>query len=96
MAIIKVMYNIVVTYIGALTKNIVAMKEHLEGDLDKDAIPTSAMPAISEAQRHKEREIVTKEVRRIWEVLLHFSWLCNVCVSGYDKSPICEACELWW
>ena len=47
---------------GALTKTIVAMKERLEGDMDKDT-PQSTMPAISEAQRRKEREIVTKEVR---------------------------------
>ncbi len=39
------------------------MKEHLEGDLDKDSAQTTTLPAISEAQRRKEREIVAKEVR---------------------------------
>ena len=50
---------------GALTKNMVAMKEHLEGDLEKEASqPTSSTlyPTITEAQRRKEKEIVSKEV----------------------------------
>lgn len=49
---------------GALTKKLVAMKEHLEGKLNKesDGGKGSALPAISEAQRRKEREIVSKEV----------------------------------
>ena len=49
---------------GALTKKLVAMKEHLEGNLEKegDGAKSSALPAISEAQRRKEREIVSKEV----------------------------------
>ena len=48
--------------LGALTKNIMAMKERLEGDLSKHEQP--GLPIISEAQRRKEREIITKEVRR--------------------------------
>ena len=48
--------------LGALTKNIMAMKERLEGDLPQNE--QSGLPIISEAQRRKEREMVTKEVRR--------------------------------
>lgn len=48
---------------GALTKNIVAMKEHLEGDLGKESSEGGViLPAISEAQRRKEREMISKEV----------------------------------
>ena len=47
--------------LGALTKNIMAMKERLEGDLPQEEQP--GLPIISEAQRRKEREMVTKEVR---------------------------------
>ena len=52
-------------YLGALTKNIMAMKERLEGDLPQNEQP--GLPIISEAQRRKEREMVTKEVRRVEE-----------------------------
>ena len=45
---------------GALTKNIMAMKERLEGDLAKDE--QTGLPIITEAQRRKEREMVMKEV----------------------------------
>ena len=48
--------------VGALTKNIVAMKERLEGDLAKESSESSFLPAISEAQKKKEREMVSKEV----------------------------------
>jgi TRAF3-interacting protein 1 len=48
--------------VGALTKNIMAMKERLEGDLPQNEQP--GLPIISEAQRRKEREMVTKEVGR--------------------------------
>ena len=51
--------------LGALTKNIMAMKERLEGDLPQNEQP--GLPIISEAQRRKEREMVTKEVRRVEE-----------------------------
>ena len=37
-----------------------AMKERLEGDLPQEEQP--GLPIISEAQRRKEREMVTKEV----------------------------------
>ena len=47
---------------GALTKNIVAMKEHLEGDLEKESSQVHVYPAITEAQRRKERELVSAEV----------------------------------
>ncbi len=50
------------TLVGALTKNIVAMKERLEG---KDVLSESIdnqKTSLSEAQRQKERVIVTKEV----------------------------------
>ena len=49
-----------VCFVGALTKNILAMKERLEGDLKKEE--QSGLPVITEAQRRKEREMVTKEV----------------------------------
>ena len=49
-------------YSGALTKNIMAMKERLEGDLPQEEQP--GLPIISEAQRRKEREMVTKEVSK--------------------------------
>ena len=38
-----------------------AMKERLEGDLPQEEQP--GLPVVSEAQRRKEREMVTKEVR---------------------------------
>lgn len=51
---------------GALTKNIVAMKEHLEGGLNKESSETKVyLPAISEAQRKKERELVSKEIEKL-------------------------------
>lgn len=50
---------------GALTKNIVAMKEHLEGTLKEASEENAFLPAISEAQRKKEREIVAKEIERL-------------------------------
>lgn len=46
--------------VGALTKNIMAMKERLEGDLPQEE--QTGLPIITEAQRRKEREMVTKEV----------------------------------
>ena len=50
-------------FVGALTKNIVAMKERLEGDLPKaDQQSRTDHSTLTEAQRQKEREIVTKEV----------------------------------
>ena len=49
--------------LGALTKNIVAMKERLEGNLPKsDQTTRIDHPTLTEAQRQKEREIVAKEV----------------------------------
>lgn len=47
--------------LGALTKNIVAMKERLEGKTTADQ-GQAVLPGISEAQRRKEREMVAKEV----------------------------------
>ncbi len=47
---------------GALTKNIVAMKERLEGKEVLSETGGSQKTSLSEAQRQKEREIVTKEV----------------------------------
>ena len=47
---------------GALTKAIVATKQRLEGDMP--AAEASGFPAISAAQRRKERDLVAREVRR--------------------------------
>ena len=56
-----------VNFAGALTKNIVAMKERLEGDLNKEDSNEAKvyLPAISEAQRKKERELVSKEIEKL-------------------------------
>ena len=53
-------------HVGALTKNIVAMKQRLEGDLAQSVgQQQSDQPTISEAQRRKEREMVAREVRTL-------------------------------
>ncbi len=49
---------------GALTKKMVATKERLEGDLAKSEASPS-FPTISEAQRRKEREMVSREIERL-------------------------------
>ncbi len=48
--------------VGALTKNIVAMKERLEGKEVLSESVDNQKTSLSEAQRQKERVIVTKEV----------------------------------
>ncbi len=50
---------------GALTKNIEAMKERLEGGGGgmEQKSTGSKQSSLSDAQRQKEREMVTKEVR---------------------------------
>ncbi len=62
---------------GALTKNIVAMKERLEGKEVLSETGGSQKTSLSEAQRQKEREIVTKEVCIIYLGLLPYTCHCG-------------------
>lgn len=85
-----------ITHPGALTKKMVATKERLEGDLAKSEASPS-FPTISEAQRRKEREMVSKEIQKLQSSIQTLCRSANPLgkIMDYVQVSLHASCDGW-